>query len=90
MTGQTVAGEKGRRWVTAKETMMSGRAQGAAASPELPHATERGPRRSITQVAKDIVLFFAAPAITMAYLAMFPFIAVWLLRQARRERKAAG
>ena len=36
-------------------------------------------RRTVGQVAKDILLFFAAPFITMAYLPMFPFIGLAML-----------
>jgi hypothetical protein len=49
-----------------------------------------GSRRTAAQVLKDIGLFFAAPWVTLAYLALFPFIAMKLLAQAWRQRKAAG
>ncbi len=50
-------------------------------------ANSAGNRRTPAQVAKDIALFFAAPFVTVAYLAMFPFVAIRLLMQARRERR---
>ena len=40
---------------------------------------EPGRHRTPGQIAADIVLFFAAPFITLAYLALFPFIAVMML-----------
>jgi hypothetical protein len=46
--------------------------------------------RTAARVAKDIALFFAAPFITMACLACFPFIAFSELRKARQHRKEAG
>ena len=42
-------------------------------------AAEPGRPRTPVQVAADIVLFFAAPFITLAYCALFPFIAVMML-----------
>jgi hypothetical protein len=48
------------------------------------------PRRSISQVAKDIGLFFAAPFVTLAYVTLFPFIGMAMLAQAWRRRKHAG
>ena len=47
-------------------------------------------RRSTAQVAKDIGLFFAAPFVTLAYVALFPFIGMAMLAQAWRRRKHAG
>jgi hypothetical protein len=38
----------------------------------------QGPRTA-GQVAKDVVLFFAAPFISIAYVALFPFIGLMLL-----------
>lgn len=44
------------------------------------HAPAAGPeRRSPGQVARDILLFFAAPFITVAYLPLFPFIGLYML-----------
>lgn len=48
------------------------------------------PRRSMARVAKDIGLFFAAPFVTLAYVALFPFIGMAMLAQAWRHRKHAG
>ena len=62
-------------------------------SPAAPHDAvegQAGSRRTPAQVAKDIVLFFAAPFVTLAYLVLFPFIAIKLLMQAWRERHQAG
>ncbi len=63
---------------------------GAAATPahSLPDNQPAEPRTA-GQVVKDIVLFFAGPFITMADLALFPFIALRMLRQARPPRTAA-
>jgi hypothetical protein len=49
-----------------------------------------GTRRTAARVLKDIGLFFAAPWVTVAYLAMFPFVAIKMVAQARRQRKQAG
>jgi hypothetical protein len=43
--------------------------------------------RSPARIAKDIGLFFAAPYVTLASLAAFPFLGMKLLAQLRRERK---
>ncbi len=69
---------------------MSGRVEHAPAPPAVPDTAGTGSRRSAAQVARDIVLFFAGPFITMAYLALFPFIALSMVRKARRDRKAAA
>lgn len=50
---------------------------------------EAGSRRTPARVLKDIGLFFASPFVTLAYLALFPFIGMKLLIQAWRDRKAA-
>jgi len=55
----------------------------------IPAADERDPPRRPIQIARDIALFFAAPFVTLAYLALFPFIAMILLRRARRHAKPA-
>ncbi|GAA0546300.1 hypothetical protein FHS83_000737 [Rhizomicrobium palustre] len=50
-------------------------------------------KRNFFTWLKDVVLFFAAPAIALAYLALFPFIGIMLLNQhlkAKREQKAQG
>jgi hypothetical protein len=49
-----------------------------------------GSRRTASQVLKDIVLFFAAPFVTLAYLALFPFVAMRMVAQARRQQKPTG
>ena len=50
--------------------------------------------RSVGQFAKNLVLFFAAPFVALAYIALFPIIGLgmlaWTGRQAWRQRKAAG
>jgi hypothetical protein len=51
---------------------------------------EPEPRRTVAQVLKDIALFFAAPFVTIAYLALFPFIGVMLLMRDWRRRKNAS
>jgi hypothetical protein len=51
---------------------------------------EAGSHRSFAQVLKDIGLFFAAPFVTMAYVALFPFIGLATLRRALRQRKQTG
>lgn len=43
--------------------------------------------RTVRQYLKDVGLFFAAPFITLAYLALFPFIALKLLVRSRRDRR---
>ncbi|HEY1932647.1 MAG TPA: hypothetical protein VGG99_11585 [Acetobacteraceae bacterium] len=52
-----------------------------------PIATSGGQpeRRTPGQVVKDIILFFAAPFITFAYLSLFPFIGLAMLTR-RGER----
>lgn len=46
--------------------------------------------RTPARIAKDIGLFLVAPYVTLAYLAMFPYLGMKLLAQMWRERKAAG
>lgn len=43
--------------------------------------------RTVQRYLKDVGLFFAAPFITLAYLAMFPFIGLSLLVRGRRHRR---
>lgn len=44
------------------------------------HPPAAGPgHRTAGQVARDIVLFFAAPFITILYLPLFPFIGLFML-----------
>ncbi len=62
----------------------------SSSGPEPATHGEAGSRRSFAQVLKDIGLFFAAPFVTLAYVALFPFLAVAELREARRQRKQAG
>ena len=49
-----------------------------------------GPHRTVAQIAKDIGLFAAAPFVTLAYVSLFPFIAMAMLAQAWRHRKELG
>lgn len=46
--------------------------------------------RTPGQVIKDIALFFAAPFVTLAYVSLFPFMAMAMLYQALRHRGDAG
>ena len=62
----------------------------SGSSPASDAATIPDPPRTAAQVLKDIGLFFASPFITMAYLALFPFIALSKSRQASRLRRDAG
>jgi hypothetical protein len=48
------------------------------------------PHRTVAQIAKDIGLFAAAPFVTLAYVSLFPFIAMAMLVQAWRHRKEPG
>jgi hypothetical protein len=43
------------------------------------------PRRTAGRIAKDIILFFAGPLITVAYLALFPFIGLRMLIQGNKS-----
>jgi hypothetical protein len=49
-----------------------------------------GGHRSKARIAKDIGLFFAAPFVTLAYLSLFPFIAIAMLVQVWRHQTKAG
>ena len=80
MTGATVAGHNLRDGQQPKENPVD------AANPN----GGVGSRRTASQVLKDIGLFFAAPFVTLAYLAMFPFIGIRMVLEARRQRKEAG
>jgi hypothetical protein len=60
----------------------------AAVQPAL--TREPRPHRTTAQVVKDIVLFVAAPFVTMAYLFLFPFIGVAMFARAWRHRREAG
>ncbi len=51
---------------------------------------DAGSPRTAGQVVKDILLFFAGPFVTMAYLATFPYLAMKILLDGRRQRKASG
>jgi hypothetical protein len=66
----------------------------SAASPhsgETPTATgEARARRTAPMVLTDIILFFAAPFVTVAYLGLFPFIGFATVVRAWRDRKATG
>jgi hypothetical protein len=45
-------------------------------------------RRSIGEFVKDVVLFLAAPFISLVYCAMFPFIGLVMLMKARQEERS--
>lgn len=47
-------------------------------------------KRSVLTRLKDVALFFAAPFIALAYLALFPFIGIKLLLQYLSSRKQAA
>lgn len=51
---------------------------------------EMAEKRSVLTILKDVALFFAAPFIALAYLALFPFIGIKLLLQYLSERKQAA
>jgi hypothetical protein len=65
----------------------------SAAAATGSHGMAVGPR-SVGGVLRDIALFFAAPFMTIASVAMFPFIGLAMLartsREARRHRKPAS
>jgi hypothetical protein len=60
-----------------------------ARGPDAAAAGEAERPRTVSQILKDIVLFFAAPFITLAYLSLFPFIGLVLLLRAWRHRADA-
>jgi hypothetical protein len=106
MTGAAAAGDSRRDWQQAMEDVVNApspdtavppassdqagglAAGGVAAVPGT--AGEPGAHRTPARIAKDIGLFFVAPYVTLAYLAMFPYLGMKLLAQVWRERKAAG
>lgn len=45
-------------------------------------------KRKPLTILKDIALFFASPAIALSYLVLFPYFAVTMLLQARKEKRA--
>lgn len=47
-------------------------------------------KRSLPTVLKDIALFLAAPVIALSYLVLFPYYAVTMLLQARKQKRAAA
>lgn len=51
-------------------------------------AAKKPARRSFATFLKDAVLFLAAPFISLVYMAMFPFIGIYLLAKARSEARA--
>lgn len=74
---------------------MSDSSPGAAAAEPpgtslVPAHGESRSHRTVSQILKDIALFFAAPSVTLAYLTLFPFIGLAMLGQAWRHRKEAG
>ena len=56
--------------------------------------SEAGPVRSVARFVKHIALFFAAPFVALAYIALFPIIGLGLLAwtggQAWRQRRVAA
>jgi CheY-like chemotaxis protein len=60
----------------------------AVAAQHVPDDQPVAPRTA-SQVLQDIVLFFAGPFITLAYLPLFPFIGLAMLREARHHHTAA-
>jgi hypothetical protein len=48
------------------------------------------PHRTVGQIAKDIGLFAAAPFVTLAYVSLFPFIAMAMLVRTWHHRKEPG
>ena len=48
-------------------------------------AQSKPANRSLGEVLKDAFLFLAAPFISLAYMALFPFIGLVMLVRARRE-----
>jgi hypothetical protein len=71
----------------AKESIMSPSGPDAAMATETQQAAPPSASRTAGQVIRDIALFFAGPFVTLAYLALCPFIAVKLLEEARRHGK---
>ena len=64
----------------------SGHDPGAA----RPAAAGEEVSRGGAEVLKDIALFFAAPFVTLAYIALFPFIGLMLWRRSWRQRTETG
>jgi len=66
----------------------------AAMAVPQPEAEAAGERRSFGGVLKNLALFFAAPFVALAYIALFPIIGFVMLAriggQAWRQRKTAG
>ena len=50
-------------------------------------AKKRPARRSLGEFLKDVVLFLAAPFISLVYMAMFPFIGLVMLVRAKQEER---
>jgi hypothetical protein len=101
MTGAAHAGDKSCNRPQPQEKVVSAPTPDAAIQPAPPpaagepaaHRAASAPAssgRTPGQIARDIGLFFVAPYVTLAYLAMFPILGGRLLAQAWRERKAAG
>ncbi len=72
-----------------------GEAEGTAVAAPQPAAVgEASEGRSVARSVKNIVLFFAAPFVALAYIALFPIFGLAMLArtagQAWRQRKAAG
>lgn len=45
-------------------------------------------KRSLGEFLKDVVLFLAAPFISLVYMAMFPFIGLVMLVKSRQEERS--
>jgi len=52
-------------------------------------AAQKPVRRSFATVLKDMVLFLAAPFISLVYIAMFPFIGIYMLMKHRKQNPSA-
>jgi hypothetical protein len=60
------------------------------AAPQRGSENKKQSARTKAQIAKDIALFFAAPFITLAYLSLFPFIALALIARAGGQARHRG
>jgi hypothetical protein len=93
MTSVTMSGQSKRNRDHVKEQIMSAAPDAGSTSSTVSHSAtdgDQGQPRTTLQVLKDIGLFFAAPFITMAYMPLFPFIGLSLLRKEWRRRKETG
>jgi hypothetical protein len=60
----------------------SGPPEGRQADPVVDNT-----HRTMTEIVKDIGLFFAAPFVTLVYVSLFPLIGMALFARAWRHRK---